>query len=527
MNDAADFAEMGISEHLFRFAEEQSKAAGKFPIIDASSNAKASSACLKTSGIHTVIRYYARDPAQAWKRLAKAEADAVIAAGLRLAIVHENDRNLSSFSYAAGLLDGEYACKYGGETIGQPNNSAIYYAVDFDYLPGSSVFAKHILPYFEGVTAAVNAAGSPYRIGVYGSGFTCKILLDNGLVSLAWLAQSTGWSGYQQFKASKRWALLQHAETTLCGIGIDYDEPNPEIPDFGSFGHLEAAPAVAARADDADVSESLRSSSALDGLDPDLKARLLILLQKCKEKGAKMVPYFGIRDPLTQAKLWRQSRSAAEAEAAAKSLESKGAPFLASVLRGAETSPGKHVTNALPGLSWHQWGEAVDCYWEVNGKPEWDPEKQVGGIKGFHVYADLAETSEVGLTPGGHWSSFKDWPHVQLRSAAGPQNVFSYAFIDATMKERFGGRSGGADERLFTANAVQSGAEIELAQAFRSALDALRDASNTTTDKRYFFPNGIFKIDVAIGIGGPPPSEAATSAPLAGARVTVSGIDKA
>ena len=39
------------------------------------------------------------------------------------------------------------------------------------------------------------------------------------------------------------------------------------------------------------------------------------------------------------------------------------ANFLASVLDGVGPQHGPHVTNALPGLSWHQWGEAVDCFW--------------------------------------------------------------------------------------------------------------------------------------------------------------------
>lgn len=534
MTDGLDVAEPGIAQKLFETSA--ARAGESFPIVDASSSVRSAARCLKSNGVDTVIRYYARDPAQAWKRLLRSEAESVVAAGLRLAVVHENDRNLSSFSHATGLLDGDYACNYARTVIRQPEKSAIYFAVDFDYLPGGPIFGQHILPYFEGVVAAVAAAGSPYRIGVYGSGFTCKSLLDRSLAELAWLAQSTGWTGFKQFRESRRWALLQHAETTVCEVGVDYDEPNPAIPDFGSFGALAdvaAGPRAKARAEVATAEESpegneaLTSSSALDGLDPSFKAKVVVLLQKCKAQGVKMVPYFGLRDPLTQAKLWRQSRTAGEAELAARKLESKGAPFLASVLRGAEADPGQHVTNALPGLSWHQWGEAIDCYWEVNGKPEWHPDTAVGGVKGYHVYADTAETTEVGLTPGGHWSSLKDWPHVQQRSAAGPQNVFSYAFIDTTMKERFGGKSEmGVGPSLLAAPAPPA-TEADVAQAFRSALDALRDVRNSTTDTRFFFPNGIFHIEVALGIGGNPPTEAAESSPVLGTRVTVSGRDKA
>jgi hypothetical protein len=346
-------------------------------------------------------------------------------------------------------------------------------------------------------------------------------LLDHSLVDLTWLAQSTGWTGYKQFKASKRWALLQHAETALCKIPVDYDEPNPSIPDFGSFDKLNAV-RVREAEDESDDWEQLRASSALDGLDPDLKAKVLLLLKKCLSAGAKMVPYFGVRDPMTQAKLWRQSRTKAQAEAAAADLKKKGAPFLASVLMKAETEPGKHVTNALPGLSWHQWGEALDCYWEVNGKPEWNPDKKVNGVKGYHVYADTAET--VGLTAGGHWTSLKDWPHVQLRSADGPQKTYSYPFIDQTMKDRFGELYDLEGDAAFS---VESRAQGKLAEAFKGALEALRDASSTSSSGRpYFFPNGIFKIDVALGLLADPPPGADETSPGLSARITVSGIDK-
>jgi hypothetical protein len=52
-------------------------------------------------------------------------------------------------------------------------------------------------------------------------------------------------------------------------------------------------------------------------------------------------------------------------------------------------------------------------------------------------YATQART--LGLTAGGFWSSFKDWPHVQLRQASNPGRVFSLRRIDRAMRERFGG----------------------------------------------------------------------------------------
>ena len=97
---------------------------------------------------------------------------------------------------------------------------------------------------------------------------------------------------------------------------------------------------------------------------------------------------------------------------------------------------GDPVTKTPPGISWHQWGEALDCFWLVDGAAEWSLRRMVNGQNGYHVYADEAEKLE--LTPGGHWPRFKDWPHVQLRDADNAASVMSLAQIDAAMKARFG-----------------------------------------------------------------------------------------
>ncbi|GAK49224.1 hypothetical protein U14_00443 [Candidatus Moduliflexus flocculans] len=38
---------------------------------------------------------------------------------------------------------------------------------------------------------------------------------------------------------------------------------------------------------------------------------------------------------------------------------------------------GDPVTNALPGCSWHQWNEAVDLFWVIDGKAEWSSKKKI------------------------------------------------------------------------------------------------------------------------------------------------------
>ncbi len=172
------------------------------------------------------------------------------------------------------------------------------------------------------------------------------------------------------------------------------------------------------------------ASIDFDQLDGLFAEKLKTALQDCAQKGIVMVPYQGIRDPWEQARLWRRSRSTAEVTAAIARLEAEDAPFLSSVLR--EVGPqktGTNVTNALPGFSWHQWGEAVDSFWSIDGKAEWDD------LTGYKVYAEAGEAA--GLTAGGRWTS-QDWPHLQLRPEGSPSKALTVQEIDAAMRRRFG-----------------------------------------------------------------------------------------
>jgi hypothetical protein len=177
---------------------------------------------------------------------------------------------------------------------------------------------------------------------------------------------------------------------------------------------------------------------SLDGLDEVFREKINGLLRDLIGIGVEMRPCAAVRSPKEQARLWRQSRSREEVEAAILRLQNAGAPFLADILDNVGPQHGAHVTNALPGLSWHQWGESVDCFWAVNGAAEWSASKIIDGVNGYQVYA--ARASSMGLDAGGLWRGLKDWPHVQLRKAGSPVLAgLSLSDIDAEMKLRFGG----------------------------------------------------------------------------------------
>ena len=177
-------------------------------------------------------------------------------------------------------------------------------------------------------------------------------------------------------------------------------------------------------------------SRDLNDLITSFRAPVQQLLNRCQQRGIEMRPYTTLRDPFEQARLWRQSRSREQINRKIQQLREAHAMFLAHCLESVGPQFGDPVTNAAPGLSWHQWGEALDFFWIVNGQAEWSTTKLVNGVNGYRVYAE--EAQRLDLTAGGLWSSLKDWPHVQLQAAGSPLGVFTLTQIDERMHARFG-----------------------------------------------------------------------------------------
>jgi hypothetical protein len=174
----------------------------------------------------------------------------------------------------------------------------------------------------------------------------------------------------------------------------------------------------------------------LEILVPAFRNKVNALVQACEHRGIIMRPSTSRRDPLEQARLWRQSRTIEQIKAKIASLRAAGAGFLADCIEEVGPQHGKPVTNAIPGLSWHQWDEAVDCFWVLGNEAEWSTSKLVNGVNGYHIYAE--EAHRLGLNAGGTWHAFQDWPHVQFRQAASPDDAMSLKEINDEMKHRFG-----------------------------------------------------------------------------------------
>lgn len=120
------------------------------------------------------------------------------------------------------------------------------------------------------------------------------------------------------------------------------------------------------------------NSRSLDDLIPPAKVRVQAFLDAAKKAGIDLLVTSTYRDNASQDALYAQGR----------------------------TKPGKIVTNAKAGQSWHNYRCAVDVVPIVAGKPRWDVKDEV-----WQQVGKLGKAA--GLEWAGDWKRFKEYPHFQ------------------------------------------------------------------------------------------------------------------
>lgn len=171
---------------------------------------------IKAAGYSFVARYYSHS---AYKNLTHAEALNLTAAGLYTVAVWETAGDQPShFNYARGKQDALDALAFAQNTIKQPGNSTIYFAVDYDAT--SADIAGSIRAYFQAINDVFKLAHAPYAVGVYGSGAVCNYLMAAKLATFDWEAMASGWSGSRHFTGGN---ILQKGTVNMGGIQFDGD----------------------------------------------------------------------------------------------------------------------------------------------------------------------------------------------------------------------------------------------------------------------------------------------------------------
>jgi peptidoglycan L-alanyl-D-glutamate endopeptidase CwlK len=124
------------------------------------------------------------------------------------------------------------------------------------------------------------------------------------------------------------------------------------------------------------------NSRSLDDLNPLVAAKAHALLARCQADGIDLLVTSTYRDAASQAALYAQGR----------------------------TAPGRIVTNAPPGQSFHNWRVAFDVVPLRHGKPIWDMAGENGVL--WQQVGALGEA--VGLEWAGRWKRFRELAHFQF-----------------------------------------------------------------------------------------------------------------
>ena len=122
----------------------------------------------------------------------------------------------------------------------------------------------------------------------------------------------------------------------------------------------------------------MKSSRSISDLHPIVADLCRKFITECKAQGITILITCTYRDYATQNALYAQGR----------------------------TKPGRKVTNARGGYSYHNFHVAFDFVPIVNGKAQWHDD---------HTFTHCGEIGEkLGLEWAGRWIKFKETAHMQL-----------------------------------------------------------------------------------------------------------------
>lgn len=149
------------------------------------------------------------------KALTRTEAKIILEAGLSIIPIYQDGgENRGHFSRSRGKADAENAY-VAAKMLGIPDNSIIYFAVDFDALETD---LSNILAYFDGVTRTIK----DYYVGIYGTRNICSTVISHGGAYKCYVSDmSTGYSGNLGYRMPQFWAFDQFASATVLGLEID------------------------------------------------------------------------------------------------------------------------------------------------------------------------------------------------------------------------------------------------------------------------------------------------------------------
>jgi Domain of unknown function (DUF1906) len=181
---------------------------------------------LLEDGITDVFRYVFRE--SGFKDLlTKPELDHLEGMGINVHPVFEDGYPTEDayFTSAKGSEDGAFFTDYCFRVLELPHGRVLWMTADYD--PSIEAINLQVSRYFRQAQFKVkygmvqNGVLGAYLLGVYGSGLLLSKLGQWGIISHTWLAQSTGYQGYDGFKPSAN--VVQMNEGQWRGLDVDWD----------------------------------------------------------------------------------------------------------------------------------------------------------------------------------------------------------------------------------------------------------------------------------------------------------------
>ncbi len=159
-------------------------------------------------------------------------------------------------------------------------------------------------------------------------------------------------------------------------------------------------------------------SKLISDLIPIMQQKAIDVVKYCSDSGYPILVYSTRRTLQEQSILYRRGRTYTQIKYKITRLNNLGFDFLAEILHDVGPQMGKYkVTNAGPGESWHNYGEAFDAAPLVYGKIVWNNDEL------WQKYGDAVKIN--GLVWGGNFTSFVDKPHAQYRPGGNPLRLYT------------------------------------------------------------------------------------------------------
>lgn len=153
-------------------------------------------------------------------------------------------------------------------------------------------------------------------------------------------------------------------------------------------------------------------SRDLRDLDPEVEEAAREFLDSAAREGIDLLVTCTARGLEEQGTLYKAGRTVQEWERKAVELDNRGLTLCAIYQRVAPSPnpKSKIVTKAGAGESWHNWGRALDVVPRRGKELVWGTSGEDG-----ELWARVGRLGELaGLSWGGRWERFRDFPHFEL-----------------------------------------------------------------------------------------------------------------